>query len=799
MLSQPDINLVQRDKAIPGLETLLDPELFVKRLRISLPNADIRAAQPRYIRYKPGMNCLIAYRLKTGEKWIDVYAKAHSADAADKLHKAKLRKTSEGPFGPGRMVLNGLDIVVSFFPNDSKLKRLHRLLDNDFKTKIAPLLTQNVGELQSLALSTLRYKPERRYVGRLETGHHPAALLKIYAPNAFEKSYVSNTAIKNQGLLRVPECLGKSDRYALIAFEWLPGDSLAEIIRDGKRNYKHAATDTGAALANFHAQMPDNLPVRTADSEVGIFLERAEWLGYVDPRFAEQAKKLAWKLAAWFINEPMMMHPIHGDFYAEQVLWSNRGVGIIDLDETVMGDPRMDIGAFAAHLEYNVLHGNIATDVLTNILNNFYDGYKHANGAFPEDNLKMFIAAELFKRSHAPFRTCETEWHKHTTRILDRVVSLIIDDRAGSFFPGTAMKQNRMRNTNVLIEDAFDAVSDSAMPFLTSAIDPWFVEPSLEKMLFDHSGKRERIELLNIRVLRHKPRRRCLIEYDFTKEIGGGQREVMTLLGKARARGLDARTYRLGKILWDSGFNHQSIDGISVPRPIGVIPELNMWFQKRVSGTLATQLIEKERNTGLAKRIAEAIHKVHRLEFAPRRRHTMQDELRILHERLPLLTETHPQWTSRLNKILAACDRIGATITEVEPTCIHRDFYPDQVLVSGDWLYLIDFDLFCLGDPALDAGNFLGHVTEQSLRNLGNPAVLAAWENAFVEHFIDLNGEYLRHNIQVYKMLTLARHIYISTLFPERRLFTEQLITLCERQLMRAISNPEDRGMLMQA
>src|SRR2546426_9353652 len=40
-----------------------------------------------------------------------------------------------------------------------------------------------------------------------------------------------------------------------------------------------------------------------------------------------------------------------------------------------------------------------------------------------------------------------------------------------------------------------------------------------------------------------------------------------------------------------------------------------------------------------------------------------------------------------------------------------------SVIVNGERLFLLDFDLYCEGDPALDIGNFLGHITEQSLRS----------------------------------------------------------------------------------
>jgi thiamine kinase-like enzyme len=67
---------------------------------------------------------------------------------------------------------------------------------------------------------------------------------------------------------------------------------------------------------------------------------------------------------------------------------------------------------------------------------------------------------------------------------------------------------------------------------------------------------------------------------------------------------------------------------------------------------------------------------------------------------------------------------------------IHRDFYPDQILVDRDRLWLVDLDLCCQGDPALDIGNFIAHITEQSLRQTGDPSAMeqeAALREAFIQ------------------------------------------------------------------
>jgi thiamine kinase-like enzyme len=114
------------------------------------------------------------------------------------------------------------------------------------------------------------------------------------------------------------------------------------------------------------------------------------------------------------------------------------------------------------------------------------------------------------------------------------------------------------------------------------------------------------------------------------------------------------------------------------------------------------------------------------------------------------------------------------------------------VLVDRDRLWLVDLDLCCQGEPALDIGNFIAHITEQSLRQLGDPTAMGDREAALTEAFIQAwlsSGESgipswtdtdLRQAIAHYTLLSLVRHIHISTRIPARHPLTETLLTLCE-------------------
>lgn len=320
-----------------------------------------------------------------------------------------------------------------------------------------------------------------------------------------------------------------------------------------------------------------------------------------------------------------------------------------------------------------------------------------------------------------------------------------------------------------------NSVNDTKMPFLSEVIDPLQVEECFSKYL----SIAQNTHLEKIEVIRHKPGRRCLIEYQLINDYG----QIITLIGKVRAKGTDFHSYELQKSLWETGFGEDSVDGISVPEPVGVIPEWQMWLQRKVEGVTFTQLLTPNNNVLLGKKIAEAAHKLHTTNISPRRSHTMNDELRILHERISLVIEKYPQWQERLERILAECNHLGNNTPEIEVCGIHRDFYPDQLIINNERLYLIDLDLYCQGNLALDIGNFIAHIQEYSLRVFGNFMELHELETSLIERFLEITSDELRGAIASYTTLTLVRHIYISTLFLDRSFFTEALLNLCEQRL----------------
>lgn len=335
--------------------------------------------------------------------------------------------------------------------------------------------------------------------------------------------------------------------------------------------------------------------------------------------------------------------------------------------------------------------------------------------------------------------------------------------------------------TEIPVLDPFGVLGDPELPTLEAALDPRRAGRGLRRALETFAGG-SRAELRAIRVVRYKPRRRCLVEYDVEIAFAGGP-ETVTLLGKVQRGRYGNSGYRLLETLWQAGFQATAADGISVPEPVGTVPDLRMWLQRRVAGVPAAELLARPGAAELAARVAEAAHKVHRAGVATERRHGMADELRILERCLAQVAERSPARAERTARLLAACRRLAARTPAPVPTGIHRDFYADQVVVDGERLTLIDFDLYCLGDPALDVGNFAGHLAEQGLREHGDPRALADAEDALEERFVELAGEPARRRVRAYAALTLARHVFLSGELPGRGHLTDALLDLAETRV----------------
>lgn len=775
MLTTADADLVRREPALPGLATLLDADAFAELLRVAVSGLATATVRPVYVRYKPGTRCLVSYELDVAGARVLAHASAY-ASARRVSGKAPASPDVPRPLGAPRVAIEEQRIVVSLFPEDSVLKSLGRLWASTADSRLLKKVLPGRPALWRGTLDVLAYKPGRRCVARLTGAHSARTILKAYTTSGFGRAWIGNKAFRSCGLMRVARLVGRSRRHHLLALEWLPGDRLADLIARG-----HADGDclrrVGVALAMLHGQPGCGLSAHGRDAGREALEAVARGIGSLCPGLADRATRLAREIGSALARSSAESsaedRPLHGDFYAQQVLVASETINVIDLDRASLGDPRADLANLAAHLECDALDGGLAPAAVPSLRTALLAGYQEVAPWPLAGSIDVHTAAALLRLAPRPFRTRQTDWPARTTAILDRAESLLAD--------GTRAYRAGPRGVASLTLDPFNVLADRELSLSVAALDPAAVEQRLARLAPFRNGDRPAVRA--IRVRRHKPGRRCLIEYDVAVARGEQPAQCQTVVAKVRAKGADTRTYDLACALWSDGFRDDSADGISVPEPLGLLPDLNMWLQRKSPGIPATMLLNQDSGREVGERAAEAIRKLHRSGVEAARRHGLEDELRILRNRLLAVSAQAPALRSRLDEIFDSCARCAASLPVAPTRGIHRDFHPDQLLVDADRAYLLDLDLYAEGDPALDAGNFLAHVTEHSLRAFGDPDRLSVCETALMERFLALDATASARAIEIYKTLSLARHIHISTLFPERRLFTERLVELCEARL----------------
>lgn len=411
MRSPADTDLARRDPALPGLATLLDRDAFVEALRPALPALRPGEARVTYVRYKPGRSCLVGYRMESAGEAVDVTATACRPDAQDKLAKARSH--------PGRVVLDDRAVVVSVFPDDASLPALARLADTDDRRTLLEKLLPNRPDLWDGSVVPLRYKPERRYVAQLTVDGEPQAALKVYSAAGYDAAQAAAKAFKSGGLFRRAHRLGRSARHCMLALEWLPGHLLTDALADP--TFAPSGVEAvGAALAELHGQDRKALPIRGRADESATFPPLADWLAHVCPDLAVRAVRLAGLVAGRIAALAAEDRPLHGDFYAKQVLLGEDRVGLLDFDEAFRGDPAHDLGLFLAHLHRDAVRGTVPPDSVEPIRAALLDGYRRAGGLATAARVGLYTAAGLLRLAPHPFRNREPNWPLRTAAMLDR-------------------------------------------------------------------------------------------------------------------------------------------------------------------------------------------------------------------------------------------------------------------------------------------------------------------------------------------------------------------------------------------
>lgn len=426
-ISAAERELVAMDTQLPGLASLLDIELL-NSILAKETSSGITIQARHYVRYKFGTNCLVLYTAVIAGQPLRIYAKAYGSDFDDKLHKIAIRANQDWDAhreGENLWVLPSLRVVIRKFPADGKLRSLKVMHNPQKARRFLARLLGDKPEFRDADFSELAYKPERRFVARVEGKDGKSAVIKFYGRHAFERSRRNLAYLKQVGYRNLPQQMGRSRRRMALAFDWHKGDTLRERAAEGAP-LKTEAAELGRQLAKLH-RLPPGIEIDNwkPQAEFARLRMLSDSLTKLVPRRRDDVFEIIRRIESAIIAVPIRNTLIHGDFHSRQILLCDSGIRFLDVDELSTGPAVLDTGTFVAHVNRDVLRSFLSRDVADSIIDGFLGGYESAGGC--AEHINAYTALSLLRFSHHPFRACEADWDRGIEQIIDLILQVTAD------------------------------------------------------------------------------------------------------------------------------------------------------------------------------------------------------------------------------------------------------------------------------------------------------------------------------------------------------------------------------------
>lgn len=764
MLTDADRKIVERDADLPGLSVLLDTDLLLEKLKVLPQFNKIKNVEVQYLRYKPNNSCACTLRILFKDGKVNYYyAKALTPTRFEESwNNPKRQKLIQDADPNAPLALFDLCIMLLHPAYDRGIRHLGWLIKDKLKYQLLSCCDLTEQTQEKISIDILRYKPERRLVAKIVHGNQKWVVRTIKSSD-FSRVLTGAAFGAAQGYVKL---LGVNGPCCSVITNWQEGESLCPetgFICSTEDIYQLAAL-----LAKVHATNYSHPITYQMSDEIQSLKGVQKTFEHILPDYISWFTQLAVRVTEGLEKQqPLPSTLIHGDFSLDQVVKSQNKQGVdelylLDWDRSATGNPLLDLATMQARLELQVIEGILPVWQVENLLSKFLKAYQ-AKTALDLAGLHWFVASAMLRLAVEPFRKRDVNWAQHTLLLLQRIETILSQEG----YPFTVSKEKQ--HLDFSLDPHLSALTDIAQ---------------MQSLLMNTLPMPFQGVLASAKLVRYKVQRRALIEYQIK-----GKAVNQCVIGKYRSKGLDKRSFQIQKALWENGFDENS--AISVPEPLGVLPEQKTWLQVKVSGRCIGDLLmpQNQRLAFLGSTVAQALRALHQSsvdKFVDLPLWAVEKELQILNERLTQAQTLLPALSTRIAKVLSHCEEIATQLSTQPAVCLHRDFYQDQILESSKQpgkMILLDLDLVCLGHAALDAGNYLAHIQEFALRQYADPHALFAHQQAFIDTFLTNNSTATLKDVEIYTILSLARHIYLSTQFSDRRHTTETLISLCEEKL----------------
>ncbi|GAC1391044.1 MAG: hypothetical protein NVS4B11_23680 [Ktedonobacteraceae bacterium] len=246
--------------------------------------------------------------------------------------------------------------------------------------------------------------------------------------------------------------------------------------------------------------------------------------------------------------------------------------------------------------------------------------------------------------------------------------------------------------------------------------------------------------------VRYKPASRCVIAYHLQLEHARHKAEAswrtLTLFGKVYADCEQAcKVQSLQQHLYEE---QERIGGMPLlPRSLGGVDALGLTLTEAVEASkesshdadgrwgilrTGTRALQPQLGRGSAitrvmlpneelRLAAQVLARLHNSKVHPHKDglRTGANEAKRVKERASLLADRNPVQAEEIQRLV---QQLASRLEMLQPEAYrlaHGSFKPSQLLFHSQYAFVVDFDGFCLADPALDVGCFLAYLHPSGL------------------------------------------------------------------------------------
>lgn len=242
-----------------------------------------------------------------------------------------------------------------------------------------------------------------------------------------------------------------------------------------------------------------------------------------------------------------------------------------------------------------------------------------------------------------------------------------------------------------------------------------------------------RIQTCRPEVLNYKPGSRCTLRYHLEySDADVGRGWPTTLIAKTYDDRTGAQAYNGMVALWRSPLT--SSDVVRIAEPLAYVPELKLLIQTALDEEQTLhELLRSVLQAGTAEAFAQLHHFVRAAAIGLAELHqsgaraeetvTWEDRITEIPDLLERLMVVAPHLGGTVTPLVAQVQALAAAHPADSPVPSHGSFDSEQVLLAGATISFIDFDSFCMAEPALDVAHFRAALMDSGMHLIDEPTL----------------------------------------------------------------------------